>query len=146
MIHESTRIIPCLNVLESLALTYECSCFCSLTLTKRSIEIKKLPFRPQLDLPSQPLFLNNLTSQFNGLIHSYNEINNHIIPIDLLMKKVYGGVNKPWNDMGLLLHEYNLTLVLNIGVTKFLLNTHLILSASLFRLITKHKVKKLMIT
>jgi hypothetical protein len=59
------------------------------------------------------LFLNNFTSKINGLTHSYD----YIIPIDIWMEEVCEGINQPWHDLDLILHEYDLTLVPKLGVT-----------------------------
>jgi hypothetical protein len=66
------------------------------------------------------------------LTHSYDERNDYIIPIDLWMEEICGNITQPWHDLGLVLHECNLTLVPNQGVIKILPDTHVIFNESLF--------------
>jgi hypothetical protein len=129
---------PC--VLEILPLTYECphphclsfNCSPSLPFTKTTMENQPFQCRYQVDFPSQPLFLNDFTSKFNRLTHSYN----YISPIFLWMEDVFGGINQHWYILGLIFHDCTLILVPNLGVTKTLPDIQIIFDISMFWIIT----------
>jgi hypothetical protein len=72
-----------------------------------------VPHRSQLLPPFKPLLFGDFTSRVNGLTHSYDEINDYINPVDVWMEEILGIINQPSCDLGLLLHECNLTLVPN---------------------------------
>jgi len=131
-------------VLEILALTHECphpplltltyECCPSLPLIKRSVKNQPFSCRSQLESPSKTIFLNDFTGKVNGLTHLYDERNDYIIPIDIWMEEICGSITQPSRDLGLLLHEYDLAMVPNLGVVKILLDTHMIINVYFFGL------------
>jgi hypothetical protein len=141
--------LPC--VLESLSLTHQChhppllplTCECSpsLPLTKRSVGSQPIPYRSQLEPPTQPISFNNFASEVNGLIHFYGERNDYISPIDLWMEEICGSVAQRWHDLGLVLHEYNISMIPNPTVSEVPPCTHMTFNVSLFWFITKHNGK-----
>jgi hypothetical protein len=85
--------------LSDFPLTHEYSS--SFPLTKGDFDIQ--PFS-QLEPPYKPLFLDDLTSEVSRLTHYVD----YIIPIDLWMEEVCGGMNQPWHSLGLVLDRYDL--------------------------------------
>jgi len=67
----------------------------------------------QLEPPSKSLLI-YLISEINGLEYTYNEKNDCINLIDIWMDEICVSDNQLWQDVGLVLSDYDLTLVLSI--------------------------------